>query len=115
MLEVRNIVKTYEGRLLLNDISFTVAEGETVCLLGASGSGKSTLLRIIAGLELPERGQVLFNGFDLALTPPHLRDFGLVFLQYLDHGVSGVALDQRREREIGVGACRLVESRLQLC
>ena len=82
MLEVRNIFKTYEGRLLLNDISFTVAEGETVCLLGASGSGKSTLLRIIAGLESPDSGLISFNGLDLTTTPPHLRDFGLVFQDY---------------------------------
>ena len=51
MLELENIHKTYEGQPLLQGISFTVAQGETVCLLGSSGSGKSTLLRIIAGLE----------------------------------------------------------------
>jgi spermidine/putrescine transport system ATP-binding protein len=82
MLEVRNIVKTYEGKPLLRGISFSVAQGETICLLGASGSGKSTLLRMIAGLEFPESGQFLFNQIDLAQTPPHLRDFGLVFQDY---------------------------------
>ena len=82
MLEVRNLFKTYEGNLLLNDISFTVAEGETICLLGASGSGKSTLLRMIAGLEAPDSGLIAFNGLDLTTTPPHLRDFGLVFQDY---------------------------------
>jgi ABC-type Fe3+/spermidine/putrescine transport system ATPase subunit len=82
MLELRNVVKSYEGKPLLNDISFTVAEGETICLLGASGSGKSTILRMIAGLEFPERGAILLNGIDLAQTPPHLRDFGLVFQDY---------------------------------
>jgi len=82
MLEVRNIFKTYEGRLLLNDISFSVAEGKTICLLGASGSGKSTLLRIIAGLESSDSGIISFNGLDLTTTPPHLRDFGLVFQDY---------------------------------
>jgi ABC-type Fe3+/spermidine/putrescine transport system ATPase subunit len=83
MLEVRDIFKTYENKPLLNGISFTVAVGETVCLLGASGSGKSTLLRIIAGLELPESGRILFDGRDLTTSiPPHLRDFGLVFQDY---------------------------------
>jgi len=82
MLEVRHIFKTYEGSILLNDISFQVDSGETICLLGASGSGKSTLLRIIAGLEDPNSGSILFNGKDLASTPPHLRDFGLVFQDY---------------------------------
>ncbi|MEN9563335.1 MAG: hypothetical protein RIR73_1579 [Chloroflexota bacterium] len=82
MLELRNLVKSYEGKPLLTDISFTVAEGETVCLLGASGSGKSTILRMIAGLDFPDRGAILLNSLDLAGTPPHLRDFGLVFQDY---------------------------------
>ena len=82
MLEARDISKTYEGQPLLKNISFTVGAGETICLLGRSGSGKSTLLRIIAGLEEPEAGQILWNGINLASTPSHLRDFGLVFQDY---------------------------------
>ncbi len=82
MLEVANIHKIYEGQPLLAGVSFTVAAGETVCLLGASGSGKSTLLRIIAGLERAESGQVLWDGEDLASLPAHLRNFGLVFQDY---------------------------------
>jgi len=82
MLEVREIFKTYAGNPLLNNITFTIGEGETICLLGASGSGKSTLLRIIAGLESPDSGFISFNGIDLQQTPPHLRDFGLVFQDY---------------------------------
>jgi len=82
MLEVHQIYKTYAGVPLLNDISFHVDTGETVCLLGASGSGKSTLLRIIAGLEDADSGFVSFNGVDLTSTPAHLRDFGLVFQDY---------------------------------
>ncbi len=82
MLEVHHIFKTYEGKPLLNDISFKVDTGETVCLLGASGSGKSTLLRIIAGLEEAESGSISFNGHDLTATAAHLRDFGLVFQDY---------------------------------
>jgi spermidine/putrescine transport system ATP-binding protein len=82
MLELIDIHKTYEEQPLLTGISFTVEMGETVCLLGASGSGKSTLLRIIAGLEQPENGQVLWDGADLASVPVHLRNFGLVFQDY---------------------------------
>jgi spermidine/putrescine transport system ATP-binding protein len=82
MLELKNIFKTYEGRPLLKNISFTLKEDETICLLGASGSGKSTLLRMIAGLEFPDNGMILFNGMDLANTSSHLRDFGLVFQDY---------------------------------
>jgi spermidine/putrescine transport system ATP-binding protein len=82
MLELKNISKMYEGRPLLKNISFTLHADEAICLLGASGSGKSTLLRMIAGLEFPDEGVILFNGMDLANTAPHLRDFGLVFQDY---------------------------------
>jgi len=82
MLEVSDVFKNYEGKPLLDSISFKVGEGEAICLLGVSGSGKSTLLRIIAGLESPDFGFISFNGHDLASTPPHLRDFGLVFQDY---------------------------------
>jgi ABC-type Fe3+/spermidine/putrescine transport system ATPase subunit len=82
VLELKHIFKNYEGRPLLKDLSFTLEAGETVCLLGASGSGKSTLLRMIAGLESPDEGIILFNGIDLASTPPHTRGFGLVFQDY---------------------------------
>ena len=82
MLELRNISKKYENQPLLEGVTFSVAEGETVCLLGPSGSGKSTLLRIIAGIEQPDSGQVLWNGQDLAQVPPHKRGFGLMFQDY---------------------------------
>lgn len=82
MLYVRDIWKSYEGQPLLCGVSFRVALGETICLLGASGSGKSTLLRIIAGLEQPERGEVLWDEQNLAGVPVHQRGFGLMFQDY---------------------------------
>ncbi len=82
MLDVIDIWKSYEGRPLLQGISFSAAAHQTLCLLGPSGSGKSTLLRIIAGLEVPERGQVCWDGQDLAGVPAHQRHFGLVFQDY---------------------------------
>lgn len=82
MLQILEIQKSYEGRMLLNGISFTVSAGEIVCLLGASGSGKSTLLRIIAGLEEAESGQVVWAGTDISSLPAHRRNFGLVFQDY---------------------------------
>jgi ABC-type Fe3+/spermidine/putrescine transport system ATPase subunit len=82
MLELRNIHKSYDGQPLLRGISFEIRRDETVCLLGPSGSGKSTLLQIIAGLEPPESGQVLWRKKDLQFTPAYLRDFGLVFQDY---------------------------------
>ncbi len=83
MLEVIDIHKTYEGQLLLKGISFSLAAGETICLLGASGSGKSTTLRIIAGLEQAERGDVRWDGRSLADVPAHKRNFGLMFQDYV--------------------------------
>lgn len=82
MLEVDGIFKTYENKPLLRGLSFAVHPDETVCLLGASGSGKSTLLRIIAGLEQPESGRVLWDQQDLANIPVHRRNFGLMFQDY---------------------------------
>lgn len=82
MLYVVDLHKSYEGAELLNGVSISVRESEIICLLGASGSGKSTLLRIIAGLEMPDSGQVLWDGKDLGSTPTHLRNFGLMFQDY---------------------------------
>lgn len=82
MLEVQNITKSYEGKPLLRGLSFTVEQGQTVCLLGASGSGKSTLLRIIAGIETQESGRVLWDGRDISDVPVHERGFGLMFQDY---------------------------------
>jgi ABC-type Fe3+/spermidine/putrescine transport system ATPase subunit len=82
MLEVAEVWKSYEGQPLLRGISFSVAVHETVCLLGASGSGKSTLLRIIAGLEVPEKGRIYWEGENLGNIPAHRRSFGLVFQDY---------------------------------
>ena len=82
MLTVNSLNKTYENTPLLKGISFSVADGETICLLGASGSGKSTILRIIAGLEQPESGDVAWDGVSLTGLPAHQRRFGLMFQDY---------------------------------
>jgi spermidine/putrescine transport system ATP-binding protein len=81
-LDVRDIHKSYDNAPLLKGVSFSVESGETVCLLGRSGSGKSTLLRIIAGLELPEGGSVLWDGKDMRNVSVHERGFGLMFQDY---------------------------------
>lgn len=82
MLEVQELIKTFDGQPLLRGITFRLQEGETLCLLGPSGSGKSTLLRIIAGIEEAEGGRVLWSGVDLARVPVHRRGFGLMFQDY---------------------------------
>ena len=82
LLEIAHIFKSFPDLPVLHDLSLTADEGEIVCLLGPSGCGKSTLLRIIAGLEMPDAGQVAFDGQDLAGVPPHRRHFGLMFQDY---------------------------------
>ena len=82
LLEVSQVSKAYPGLPVLAEASFGVAAGEIVCLLGPSGCGKTTLLRVIAGLEAPDTGQVIFGGRDLADTPVHQRNFGFMFQDY---------------------------------
>lgn len=82
VLEVRNIVKTFDGIPALRGVSVDVAEGEILCLLGPSGCGKSTLLRIIAGLERADAGQVMFEGRSVDPLPAHRRGFGLMFQDF---------------------------------
>ncbi len=82
ILTVKELYKDYDGAPLLNGVSFEVKGGEILCLLGRSGSGKSTLLRIIAGLENPESGDVLWNGKSMLGIPTHQRNFGLMFQDY---------------------------------
>jgi|WetSurMetagenome_2_1015567.scaffolds.fasta_scaffold37589_3 ABC-type Fe3+/spermidine/putrescine transport system ATPase subunit len=82
LLEVSHVSKSYPGLPVLEEASFSVALGEIVCLLGPSGCGKTTLLRIIAGLEVPDTGRVIFDDRDLADTPVHQRNFGFMFQDY---------------------------------
>ncbi|PKO21192.1 MAG: iron ABC transporter ATP-binding protein [Chloroflexi bacterium HGW-Chloroflexi-1] len=82
LLQVTHISKSYPGLPVLHDVSFTADEGEIVCLLGPSGCGKTTLLCIVAGLESPDAGRVVFAGEDLAGVPAHRRNFGLMFQDY---------------------------------
>lgn len=82
ILSIQDISKTFGKIHTLDGISFDVSEGEIVALLGPSGCGKSTLLAIIAGLELPDRGEVFWNGNSLSGIPPHLRHFGLMFQDF---------------------------------
>ena len=82
MLELRNITKHYGPRLLADDLSLQVTQGEIVALLGPSGSGKSTLLKIAAGLEAAEAGSVWFDSEDISRQPPERRGFALMFQDF---------------------------------
>lgn len=82
-LELRDAVRTFDGRRALDGVSFELEEGQIGCLLGPSGCGKTTALRCIAGFESLDSGRVLSQGRLLSgpgvNVPPHERGIGLVF------------------------------------
>ncbi len=81
-IEVRHITKTFGDFSALKDVSLEVPMGELIALLGPSGSGKTTLLRIVAGLEVPDSGAVLFDGEDATDISARDRRVGFVFQHY---------------------------------
>ncbi len=81
-LIVKDIVKRYGKVIAVNKVSFRVKDGEIISLLGPSGCGKTTTLRIIAGLTMPDEGQVLLGDKDITHLPPEQRGMGMVFQNY---------------------------------
>ncbi len=81
-IEICNITKSFGGFTVLNDVSLKVETGELVALLGPSGCGKTSLLRIIAGLEVPDSGSVLFHGEETTRRHVRERQVGFVFQHY---------------------------------
>ncbi|HUL37997.1 MAG TPA: ABC transporter ATP-binding protein [Thermodesulfobacteriota bacterium] len=73
MLEVRGIEVSYGEFVALKGIDFTVKEGELVTIIGANGAGKSTILKAVMGLVKCHRGEILFQGENITLSPPHRR------------------------------------------
>lgn len=74
--------KRYGDQQILQDVSFTVQDGEFLSILGPSGCGKTTLLRILTGLVRPDEGTVLKDGQDITHLPPDRRKIGIVFQNY---------------------------------
>ena len=83
MLQLADVRVAYDDTIVVDGVSLTVGEIETVALLGPSGSGKSTLLRAVAGLEPLAGGRITLDGRDLAGVPVHERHIGLMFQDYV--------------------------------
>ena len=85
-LDVRSLAKTFGDHAAIDDVSFSVPDNAFCCIVGPSGCGKSTLLRLVAGLETPDRGQIVLDGTTVAdaglFVPPEARQVGVVFQSY---------------------------------
>ncbi|WP_330232086.1 ABC transporter ATP-binding protein [Nocardia sp. NBC_00508] len=81
---VRDLAKTYPGGTAraTDEVSLEISDGEFMVLLGPSGCGKTTLLRMIAGLELPDSGQIVIGGKDVTYLEPRRRNLSMVFQSY---------------------------------
>jgi iron(III) transport system ATP-binding protein len=85
-LEIRNIVRDYDGKRVVDDVSLAIQPGHVTCLLGPSGCGKSTTLRIIAGVDMQTSGTIHVDGNLICDTvyrvPPERRSIGLIFQDF---------------------------------
>lgn len=81
-LELKNIVKRYKSQTVLDNLSLTVADGETLVLFGPSGAGKTVLLRLVAGVIDPDEGKILIGGEDMTDVDAEFRGVGMAFQNF---------------------------------
>ncbi|WP_412478852.1 sulfate/molybdate ABC transporter ATP-binding protein [Azonexus sp. IMCC34839] len=105
-IEIRNIAKRFGNFVALDNINLDIPTGELVALLGPSGCGKTTLLRIIAGMETPDQGDILFSGAEATHLHARERNVGFVFQHYalfrhmtvFENVAFGLRVKPRKER-----------------
>jgi sulfate transport system ATP-binding protein len=105
-IQIRDIAKQFGKFPALEQVDLDIRSGELIALLGPSGSGKTTLLRLIAGLDFPDRGSILFGNEDIADRPIRERRVGFVFQHYalfkhltvFENIAFGLRVRKRRER-----------------
>lgn len=81
-VEMKDICKTFDGFQASDHVSFGIEKGQMAALLGPSGSGKTTILRMLAGLDRPDSGDIMINGFRVNDLPGNKRGIGFVFQNY---------------------------------
>jgi sulfate/thiosulfate transport system ATP-binding protein len=121
-ITLRGVSKQFGEFAAVKDINLEVATGALTALLGPSGCGKTTLLRIIAGLETPDTGQVLFDGQDATAWPVSARKVGFVFQHYalfkhmsvFENVAFGLRVKPRRERPAESTLRKKVQDLLEL-
>ncbi len=121
-IEIRNISKRFGSFTALDDIRLDIPKGELTALLGPSGCGKTTLLRIIAGLEQPDSGSVLFDGRDATDSHARERKVGFVFQHYalfrhmtvFDNVAFGLRVRPKKQRPSEAEIHRKVHELLEL-
>jgi iron(III) transport system ATP-binding protein len=113
-IEVRNLTAAFDGKVVVKDVSFSVASGEHLSLLGPSGCGKSTTLRCIAGLETPVGGEIIIDGIPVFSSdkrvnvPTEKRKLSMVFQSYaiwphmtvFENVAYGLRVQHVKEREV---------------
>lgn len=110
ILQVRGVSKFFGGLTALDNVDFEVSRGEVVALLGDNGAGKSTLIKCISGVYRPERGQISFDGHDIAgHAPMEIRGLGietiyqdLALAENLDVGANVFLGKEKKRRWLGL-------------
>ncbi len=107
-IEMKHVNKAFDGFHASRDVSFGIEKGRLSALLGPSGSGKTTILRMIAGLDVPDSGDILMDGIKINHLPGSKRGIGMVFQNYAlfrymtvaDNIAFGLEVQKKKKSEI---------------